>query len=145
MMKYFEFIIPHKHLLGDIEGLNQKEICEIEKEFKIKLPVAYKEFLGLFGKKTGNLLKGYYMTFDNIAENRKDLNDMFITSVYQLPIIIKDTYFIFGQWQGSFLLFDCLLGDNPEIYFMTGADNIEYIYPSFVDFIKKEGLKYYQI
>ncbi|MCD8413578.1 SMI1/KNR4 family protein [Tenacibaculum finnmarkense] len=135
--KYFEFLEKY-HIEGNI-GINEKEIIEIEEKFKLKLPRFYKDFLKLFGCKTGNILTGYYMTYPSLIKNRDD-------AIYELnfddrshnKIGIKDSYFFFAQWQGyNFYFFDChMKNNNKKIYLFDGIE-IKEAYKDFKEFIKK--------
>ena len=145
-IKYLNFLSPYKFKIGDTKGITLDEILYIESIFSIKLPNAYKEYLLLFGKESGNLLSSYYTEYPSVLENKED-------AIYALNFDdrqlnkdkpkLKNSYFFFGQWQGYvFYFFDCEEDcKNPPVYILTDAPKIEKYKDSFSEFIRDEGLK----
>lgn len=145
-MEYLSFLKQYASEIGNLSGVESQIINEIEKEFQLKLPLAYKEYLLNFGANTGNLLSSYYMTYPALKENKLDVLEMMNfddrKSEEEKPFI-KNSYFFFGQWQGhNFYFFDCELGnDNPEVYILSDGLEILKFKNTFSDFIKDEGVK----
>lgn len=142
---YLTFLNNYIPLFGNIEGLNKELVANIENDFKVILPISYKEYLYAFGKESGNMLNGYYTEFPSLLENRKDaisvINFDDRKKDYEKPSI-KSNYFFFAQWQGYvFYFFECSNDNNPSIYILTDGLKIEKYKDSFTDFINDEGLK----
>ncbi|MBS1508886.1 MAG: SMI1/KNR4 family protein [Bacteroidetes bacterium] len=142
-LNYLSFLNEYIRILGSIEGLNDKEINQLEIESKIKLPNAYKEFLKLFGKKSGQMLGSYLTERHKLSRNRESAKIASIDELDNKQVEIKDSYFFFAQWQGyNFFFFDCAEGkEDPPVYLLTDSPSISLYKKSFTDFIKDEGLK----
>jgi hypothetical protein len=142
-LHYMSFLNQHLSLLGNIEGLNDQDINQLEKEFKIELPSAYKEFLKLLGRKSGQLLGSYLVERHKLNGNKESAKIASVDDLENKRVEIKDSYFFFAQWQGyNFFFFDCdENGENPPVYLLTDSPRISLYKPSFTDFVKDEGLK----
>jgi hypothetical protein len=140
-MRYFDFIKDYLPRLGETEGCPEDDITRIETEYHLKLPAAYREFLLLFGKKSGLLLRGYCMTVDKVRQNREDVEFDLKNTIHSNTFKIEPDMFFFGQWQGSFLFFRCGKSEDPEVYLVTTLDDIILYKNSFTAFVKEEGLE----
>ncbi len=141
---YTSFLDNYKDKVGEIIGLNINEISQLEKDFNVELPLAYKQFLLSSGRKTGFLLNGYYIEYPSLIDNKEDaiheLNFDDRKKDYEKPEI-KDDYFFFAQWQGyNFFFFDCSRGEDDPIVFLFDTEKITKYKDSFTDFLKDEGL-----
>ncbi|KIQ22716.1 hypothetical protein RT99_06350 [Flavobacterium sp. MEB061] len=145
-MQYLSFLTHYKSEIGNSKGITSEIIDEIENDFQLKLPLAYKEYLLEFGSHTGNLFGSYYMTYPSLKENKSDVIEMINfddrKTENEKPFI-KNSYFFFGQWQGYiFYFFDCESGkDDPEVYILNDGLEILKFKNTFSDFVKDEGLK----
>jgi len=143
--RYLSFLNDYNELVGFTKGIDVTLIRKIEIEFNVRLPQAYKEFLYLFGEKSGNIFGSYYMGFPVLLENKNDalhaLN--FDDRKAGNRPEIKDSFFFFGQWQGYiFYFFDCdEMSDDPIVYILTDSPKIEKYKESFTSFVRDEGLK----
>lgn len=140
-IKHLNFLKDYINSLGKIEGISDNEIELLEEKFQLKLPDAYKEYLFLFGKSTGNLLSSYLMTIDRIEENIECIKFDLANTIHNNSFSINKDMFFFGQWQGSVFCFLCNGDENPPVYFIQDFDNIKVTYQKFTDFIYEEGLK----
>lgn len=140
-LQYLSFLKPYKNLLGVINGVNTQDIELMKKKYNVQLPVAYKEYLLLFGGKCGNFLNSYLMTYGNIERNFKTVIFDLENTVHNNSFTLNPNIFFFGQWQGTTFYFICDGNDNPAIYFLEDFDNIFVYKDSFTQFIFEEGLK----
>ncbi len=148
-MKHLAFLNEHTLQIGFAEGVKTATIAEIEKEFQVKLPAAYKEYLLHFGAACGSLLTSHYMTYPALKENRSDAIEMINfddrKSEADKPVL-KDSYFFFGQWQGYiYYFFDCAdEAENPAVYILNDGLQIKKYKHSFTEFLYDEGVKHWE-
>lgn len=145
-LKYLSFLDDFRNFIGRTEGLALKDISYIETVFGVKLPIAYREYLSLFGKESGNLLGSYYTEYPGLMENRSD-------AIYALNFddrnppnakpVLRSNYFFFAQWQGGiFFYFDCEEeSENPGVYIFEDTLKLYRYKNSFTEFLRDEGLK----
>lgn len=141
MAKYLDFLQQYPKHLGDPQGVSEAEINTIEQQFNVKLPLAYVEFISIFGKKKGRILRNYSSEVSYLAQNRKDAVKT-LESMGNGTFVIKDSHFFFGQWQGlSSYFFDCeQLEDDPPVYVLD-AGKVDVFKPSFSQLIREELTK----
>lgn len=141
MAKYLDFLQQYAKHLGDPQGVNETEIKAIEQQFNVKLPLAYIEFISIFGKRKGRILRNYSSEVSYLAQNRKDAVKA-LDSTGNGTFAIKDSHFFFGQWQGlSSYFFDCeQLEDDPPVYVLD-TGKAEVFKPSFSQLIREELTK----
>lgn len=138
MSKYLDFLQQYPKHLGDPQGVTETEIKAIEQQFNVKLPLAYVEFIAIFGKKRGRILRNYSSEVAYLVQNRKDA----VKSAREMgdtAFEIKDSHFFFGQWQGlSSYFFDCsTLEDDPAVYVLD-AGKADVFKSSFSQLIREE-------
>ncbi|TWW01512.1 SMI1/KNR4 family protein [Chitinophaga pinensis] len=138
MATYLDFLQQYPKHLGDPQGVNAEEIKAIELQYNVKLPLAYVEFISVFGKKKGRILRNYSSEVAYLAQNRKDaiksLGDMGTTA-----FVIKDSHFFFGQWQGlSSYFFDCASEEDDPVVYVLDAGKADVFKPSFSQLIREE-------
>ena len=95
----------------EMEGVSEEKIEKLEKEFNIKLPKAYKEFLFLGGNYSGfgGDWISDYQCLDWVQANIKESMD-------SVNLQLKP-HFIFGEYNNNQALFFFLdEGENPPIY-----------------------------
>ncbi|GAA4275920.1 SMI1/KNR4 family protein [Aquimarina mytili] len=142
---YVSFLNDYANEIGETIGLSIDKINQIEKDFNVNLPLAYKQFLFSFGRKSGFLLNGYYIEYPELIHNKGDvfheLNFDDRKTQIEKPEI-KDSYFFFAQWQGyNFFFFDCSLKEDNPIVFLFDTNKIIKYKDSFTEFLRDEGLK----
>jgi hypothetical protein len=137
MAKYLDFLQQYPKHLGDPQGVSEAEIKTIEQQFNVKLPLAYVEFIAVFGKKKGRILRNYSSEVAYLAQNRKDAIKALADT--GATFVIKDSHFFFGQWQGlSSYFFDCeSLEEDPPVYILD-AGKADVFKPSFSQLIRDE-------
>ena len=136
------FLYPYLNRLGRPIGLNDSEIKQLEIEFDLQLPLAYKHFLRRFGRDSGDLLKGYFVEYLHLKENLSDaMQELSFDDRSEEKITFDKEYLFFAQWQGyNFFFFDCKeKKDDPRVY-LYDTSSISKCYDTFTEFIKKEGL-----
>ncbi|MVT09939.1 SMI1/KNR4 family protein [Chitinophaga tropicalis] len=138
-MKYLSFLKANKKHLGDPQGLNEDEITAVEQAFNVKLPLAYKEFLSVFGKKRGRILRNYGSEASYLARNKADALKAF-NNAKEKGFAITDSQLFFGVWQElAFYFFDCAEGnDDPPVYVFNDSGKMEHYKDSFSLLIKDE-------
>jgi hypothetical protein len=138
MAKYLDFLQQYTKHLGEPQGVKEDEIKAIEQQFNVKLPLAYVEFIAVFGKKRGRILRNYSSEVMYLLQNRKDAIKA-SAAAGAATFAIKDGHFFFGQWQGlSSYFFDCeSLEDDPPVYVLD-AGKAEIFKPSFSQLIREE-------
>ena len=139
-MVYFDFVTSNPSRFGvkQMQGYTDDEIIQLEREYHVHLPAAYKEFLRLCGKKTGQLLSSYHTTVDQIKKNIEALKFDMANTIHSNSFKIEPDMFFFGQWQGSVFYFRCDGNDNPPVYFISSLDDITVVNPTFTDFVKEQ-------
>lgn len=142
-IKYLSFLNPYKDMLGYTKGVDVHTIQQIETDFNVKLPKAYKEFLFVYGEESGNLLNSYLVEVHKLIGNRKSATIASVDELVGKKVELKDSFFFFAQWQGYvFYFFDCEeMDDDPKVYLLTDSPKIENYKESFTSFIRDEGLK----
>jgi len=140
---YFSFLKPYQELLGNTKGISTQFIQQIEADFRVSLPKAYKEFLFMFGEESGALLDSYLVEIYKLKNNRQSAEIASVDELSGNEVKIKDSFFFFGQWQGYiFYFFDCdEMSDDPIVYILTDSPKIEKYKESFTSFVRDEGLK----
>lgn len=140
-MAYFDFITSYLPRLGAIAGCTEDEIIQLEREYSLRLPAAYKEYLRLFGKSTGQLLAGYHTTVDQIRRNIACVAFDLVNTIHSNTFKVEPDMFFFGQWQGTVFYFRCDGNEDPPVYMITTFDEIELFTNTFTAFVKEEGLE----
>ncbi len=139
---YISFLEEYSKDIGEFSGLSLEKINQLETNFNVELPDAYKQYLLSFGVKSGNLLNGYYMNYPDLMDNKEDaIHELNFDERKVNRVEIKDSYFFFAQWQGyNFFFFDCSLKENNPTVFLFDTEKIVKYKDSFIDFIKDEGV-----
>jgi hypothetical protein len=141
MNKYLDFLEQYRKHLGDPQGISEQEIDAIEQQFNIQLPLAYKEYIKIFGKKKGRILKNNYTEVSYLARNRAEAIDTLKNTPNQL-FVIKDNHFFFGQWQGySSYFFECASNEEDPAVYILDSGKAEVFKSSFSLLIKDELTK----
>jgi len=141
MAQYLDFLQQYTKHLGDPQGVTEADIKTIEQQFNVKLPLAYIEFITIFGKRKGRILRNYSSEVAYLAQNRKDaiktLADMGTGS-----FTIKDSHFFFGQWQGlSSYFFDCEQQEDDPVVYVLDSGKADVFKPTFSQLIREELTK----
>ncbi len=136
-----------KDKLGNFEGISEKELAEIETEFQITLPKAYRDFMLIFGKRSGYVLDGYGAQYPIVLGNR-GAAEYVLNTIDDIPEgdkpIFKPSYFFFAQWLSyNYWFFDCdEESDDPKVYLFEDGGKIEDSYFTFTEFIYSEGTRF---
>ncbi len=136
-MKYLSFLEKYKDLVpGEIVPCPLEEIAFFEKQHQLILPLAYKEFLLIMGKKSGDLFSGSDVEFSILAELQLEANEILERSIGKK--LNPDEFVIFIHLNYSILFFSLLAGDDPPVYLFIEPEespNIRMEYKSFSDYI----------
>lgn len=125
-IKFLSYLADNLHLIPNITPCTIDEIYSIEQYLGRKLPVAYKEFLSLMGKKPPYPFEA--MNYDYIFDLK---SSPVLYARYVAIDILKNTFgskiqlryddFVFEEHQGSYFCFFPLGKDeNPPVYCFTG-------------------------
>jgi SMI1-KNR4 cell-wall len=145
MSKYLSFLNQYANFTLNSKGISQEEIREIETDFNVRLPIAYKEYLMQFGSDSSRLLGSYLTEKSKLQQNKASALIASIDELSNTFVEIKPSYFFFAQWQGyNFFFFDCEeKNDNPQIYLLTDSPSIKKYKNSFTEFVLEEGIMPY--
>ncbi|MFZ6638843.1 SMI1/KNR4 family protein [Undibacterium sp. TC4M20W] len=126
----------------DIVGVAKEEILEIEREFNVPLPGAYKDFLQQCGRKAGLFARDINMFYPDILGIRECYEG--VKEEYGIPFEVPKDAFIFYAYQGGFFhYFICDGNEDPEIYSVNdGQIDAHFVIGSFSTFIKEAILSY---
>lgn len=97
---------------ADFVGCSDSEISQLEQQFKVKLPLAFTDFLRVMGKERDGFYAEASMSypFDDMRRIAIDL----LNDVNQR---LSDTAFVFVERYGSAVLyFETNAGDDPPVY-----------------------------
>jgi len=135
------FTSPHFHSVTFI-GCSDDEIREIERQLKLSLPEAYKEFLRWMGKDGGPVLKGSDCFYKHLPHLRAWADELLEEN--NLSGILPENSFVFFMHQGyQFAFMYPEDSENPPIYYYNemeySADKgFTISYNSFTDFLVDE-------
>ncbi|WPV63913.1 deaminase domain-containing protein [Chitinophaga sp. LS1] len=100
---------------GDVlTGCSSFQVRSLERYFKIKLPMVYKDFLYAMGIDAGRFMKGS----DAFYRHLYNLKDGFLSELFYTDLELLENSFVFWTHQGyqyAFFLLDA--GDNPPVYY----------------------------
>lgn len=117
------------------QGCSDIEIDEIEKKFMLKLPLAYKDFLSLFGKETENFLAGSDFTYPRVLELRESAENLLAEtgSSYSLK---KNDYVFFMHQGYAFLFFTVDGSPDPPVMRYQEFEEIAQATKSFSEWLE---------
>ncbi|WP_049928901.1 SMI1/KNR4 family protein [Halopiger goleimassiliensis] len=99
----------------EIDGCTDEELAQLEAEFDVELPDAYKSCLRHIGRRTNGFLRGSEFTYPAPKYQRDFLEDCI--ERWDLDASLEETEFVFRGLQGSaFWVFDTEEGDDPPVY-----------------------------
>lgn len=112
-------------------GCTAQEVAEVEATLRVRLPNAYREFLGLCGKQAGEFLSGTGWTFPAILALKESAATLLSECGTQQKLSPSD--FVFATHQGyQFLFFDCQSGQDPPVFrFVEGDQSAQQVFDSF--------------
>jgi hypothetical protein len=139
MKKHLSFLTAYKKHLGDPQGLSEDEIMATEQAFNVKFPLAYREFLSIFGKRRGRILRNYGTEASYLARNRKDALKA-LDNAKEKGFEFKDSHVFFGVYQElAFYFFDSAVNEeDPPVYVFSDSGKAEPYKASFSTLIKDE-------
>ncbi|RYJ14857.1 SMI1/KNR4 family protein [Halogeometricum borinquense] len=120
--KAVELLVEHGYgPKEEIQGCTEEEIRELESEFNISLPEAYKSCMRHIGKHTNGFLRGSEFTYPYMKDLREYAVDMIERQDVEFEF--EDTDFVFMGHQGySFFYFNTQNGSNPPVYLFMSPD-----------------------
>lgn len=119
----------------EIEGCTNEEIADLEAQFDVELPEAYKSCMRHIGKDTNGFLRGSEFTYPAPKYQRAFAEDC-IESWNDLEFSLGNTDFVFRGLQGSsFWLFDTERGDDPPVYHYMEDNEPDLVADSFSEWL----------
>jgi len=107
----------------DFIGCSEDEIDEIERQFSIKLPLIYREYLNTMGRSSGSFLQGTDFSFPVILGLRESAEDLIKECDAKITLSKTDFVFVFHQGY-QFLYFNSKDSDDPPIYLFVDEEPI---------------------
>lgn len=108
---------------SSLHGCSSLEIEEISKSQQLaELPLAYKCFLELAGKRKGLFMQGTDMCYPLLTQFKKDAAELVAESSSELEL--PSDAFVFAFHQGYSLVFFRLTDDKESVYSYTEGDEI---------------------
>jgi ankyrin repeat protein len=104
---------------AELRGCTAAEIARLEDHFRVRLPAAYRDFLGRMGKGAGEFLLSDRWTFQF-----DDLFTLARDDAYAEVCDLPEDYFVFAERDGSAWVFFVADGqsDAPPIYLFTEGE-----------------------
>ncbi|HUY75553.1 MAG TPA: SMI1/KNR4 family protein [Ktedonobacterales bacterium] len=103
------------HVADTVIPCAEQEIAQLERQYQLTLPAAYREFLLWMGKGAGNFLAGDACFYDALPQLREFALDLLAES--GAPLRLPDDAFVFSMHDGyQFLFFRASEGANPPAY-----------------------------
>lgn len=99
----------------NVIGVSSDEIKNLETSLGLTLPIIYKDFLRILGKKAGSLCTDVSFFFHEVATLKEELQEMIDEE--ELEFTIPELAVVFSGYQGfqyHYFLSDG--NENPEIY-----------------------------
>lgn len=102
-------------------GLDAAEIAQLEEHFQVKLPAAYKNYLSVMGRSSGEFNSGSNFWYPEVLGFKKDACELLPR---RLPAFnLSDHDFVFGTHQGyQFWYFDTRAGEDPPVFYYLEGD-----------------------
>lgn len=116
----------------EFEGCTDGEIADIEAQFGLKLPPAYREFLKVMGKNAGEeFLRDATITYPHIVKFRYQADNIAKSAGITIPV----TAFVFLIHDYQFLYFDTANGEaDPLTYrYLEEDDKPVKLFDSYTD------------
>lgn len=126
--------------LDAIEGTSNTLIKEIEKQFNVKLPSVYTDFLQRYGYKAGELLgHSVIREYTGLNDLLEEVEEMLIEE--NMSFSIPNKAFFFASFQGvDYWYFMCDGTDNPDVLYLE-EDATEAVYFSTLSFFLVQAFK----
>lgn len=102
---------------NNIIGCNIEEILELERKFKINLPLAYKEILLKMGKKAGILFNDGNFFYKDLFSLKDDAQELLIFD--NSSFVLPENIFVFALLQSEKFWYFICNDDNPQIFSYT--------------------------
>jgi hypothetical protein len=99
-----------------VRGCSVTEIDEVEGDVRLRLPLAYREFLAKMGRNAGNFYVGTDIFYPNLLGNTKAAHELVAED--KATIILPKDSIAFAMHQGyQFTFFQTDEGDDPPVYY----------------------------
>lgn len=111
------------HVADRVIPCTEQEIAQLERQYQLTLPAAYREFLLWMGKGAGNFLAGDACYYDALSQLHEDALELLAENgvTQRLP----DDAFVFSMHDGyQFLFFRASEGENPPAYWYGEGEPI---------------------
>ncbi|EMA38527.1 hypothetical protein C446_09940 [Halobiforma nitratireducens JCM 10879] len=123
---------------NEIEGCTTEELAQLEAEFGVELPAAYRSCMLHIGKSTNGFLRGSEFTYPAPKYQREFAEDS-IERWDDLEFSLKETDFVFRGLQGSsFWFFNTEDGDDPPVYLYMEDTEPELVADTFSEWLFNE-------
>lgn len=121
---------------GDLVGVCDKEIAQLESELNISLPASYRHFMRSMGRSAGFLSPWMALYFDDLKEIQQQFQQL--NAQLSNPLQLTQSTLLIAQCEHYFDAIDCNQSD-PEILRMDLSDNTgkqaQVIAESFVQYL----------
>jgi hypothetical protein len=137
---HLEFLARNLYKIdGEIMPCKEAEIALFEDALGTKLPQAYREFLLIMGKGSGELIADCDLNFSWLQDMQKEAEKILARNVKKT---LPDGHFVFLIHQNySFKTFILNSDDDPHLYTFVDGDEPLFLHPDrvkFSDFIFNE-------
>lgn len=134
------------NLSGRFHPCTMEEVRNLEQKVRLKLPLAYKEFLLWSGHGLGNFEIGSDFYYDELVEMQEIAPEILkanpVVNRPEFPQKLPDDAFVFWMHQGyQFTFFRTSEGDNPPVHYYndpTAKDFLWNYQAHFTDFLITE-------
>jgi len=137
IVDHLKNLLIQKNLINenDVAGIPYTRLGFIEKQFSIKLPKAYKDYLLIFGKNAGELFDDKSICFPNILDFKKEFDNFVIHEKinYKLP---ENAFVFYKPNNVLFYYFICDGISDPIVYSFDVVDGENISYSHFTQFLK---------
>lgn len=142
ILKYLNSLKNDLLNVRNTKAMSILEVDIIEKEYNLKIPLAYKEFLLIIGKDSGQLFEQGELDIGDFG----NLKQMALEEIQEsnLSIILKPTDLVIYEHQGyiyRYLPTD--EGNNPPVIEFNDGGEL-YEYPTVQDYISKSLEDYFK-
>ncbi len=113
--RLFAEVNARTHVADAVHPCTEQQIAQLEQQYHLTLPAAYKEFLRWMGNGAGRFMAGDAAFYDALPQLRAFALEMLAEN--HVPQRLPDDAFVFSMHEGyQFLFFRTSEGDNPPVY-----------------------------
>lgn len=120
----------------------EEEVLMLEHRLGLKLPKAYKEFLGWVGRKGGRLLNGYHWNHigNDLFDLQEEAHELLREMNFPKPLPSNAFVFLSNSQGYLYYFFKANAEDNPKVYYFGEIEepltNFECRFHSFLHFLE---------